>query len=93
LHGLCFSLLRAVPPRAEVSPLCTRRGEVHQGPISRNTTAHPPLGALGLLASVALLWAQPADAGDFSLLFTGDTHSHLASTGTKDSALRGTIGA
>lgn len=44
------------------------------------------------LSALAALWAPPAAAGDVSLLFTGDTHSHLDATGPKDADLRGTLG-
>ncbi|MBW1878989.1 MAG: bifunctional metallophosphatase/5'-nucleotidase [Deltaproteobacteria bacterium] len=50
-------------------------------------------GTLGLVLSAAvMLLPLPANAGDFSLLYTGDSHSHLDSTGPKDDQLRGTIG-
>jgi 5'-nucleotidase len=45
-----------------------------------------------LLSAAVMLLPLPASAGDFSLLYTGDSHSHLDSTGPKDDQLRGTIG-
>ncbi len=41
---------------------------------------------------LALLGTFTADGGDVSLLFTGDSHSHLDATGPKDAQLRGTLG-
>jgi len=50
-------------------------------------------GTLGLLASAALMLVSlPASANDFSLMYTGDSHSHLDSTGPKGEDMRGTIG-
>lgn len=45
-----------------------------------------------LIPLACLVYAMPAMAGQFSLLFTGDSHSHLDSSGTKDLDGRGTLG-
>jgi 5'-nucleotidase/UDP-sugar diphosphatase len=47
----------------------------------------------GLLAAAAVIGLpSSASAGEFSLVYVGDSHSHLDSTGPKDDSLRGTIG-